>query len=319
MTPAVEVHDLVKRYPKRDVNAVDGLSFTVQPGEIFGLLGPNGAGKSTTIGVLTTRVRATSGEARVAGMDVVRNAVAARTLFAVVPQQTNLDRSLTPRQNLAFHAAYHGFSRTDRNAKAAAMLDEFGLADQADDKVDWYSGGMAQRLMIARAMMHEPKVLFLDEPTTGLDPQSRLFMWERVRDLRSRGVTVVLTTHDMDEAAEMADRVGIVDHGKLLALDTPEGLTRGLAGHSVLDLSVTAGDGDDPEKLVAALTDVAGVERGEAVAGGPIRLYLTADPATVLAPVIAVLGGRSATLTNVHMGAASLEDVFIDLTGRGLR
>ncbi|MFC0528108.1 ABC transporter ATP-binding protein [Phytohabitans kaempferiae] len=319
MTPAVEVHDLVKRYPKRDVNAVDGLSFTVQPGEIFGLLGPNGAGKSTTIGVLTTRVKATGGEAAVAGVDVIRDPVAARKLFAVVPQQTNLDRSLTPRQNLAFHAAYHGLSRTERNAKAAALLDEFGLADQADVKVDWYSGGMAQRLMIARAMMHEPKVLFLDEPTTGLDPQSRLFLWERVRDLRSRGVTVVLTTHDMDEAAEMADRVGIVDHGKLLALDTPEGLTRGLAGHAVLDLSVTPGEGDDPDKLIAALTDVAGVERGEAVASGPIRLYLTTDPAIVLAPVIAVLTGRSAVLTNVHMGAASLEDVFIDLTGRGLR
>jgi ABC-2 type transport system ATP-binding protein len=319
MTPAVEVRDLVKRYPKRDVNAVDGLSFTVQPGEIFGLLGPNGAGKSTTIGVLTTRVKATAGEAIVAGVDVVRDPVAARKLFAVVPQQTNLDRSLTPRQNLAFHAAYHGLSRADRNAKAAAMLDEFGLADQADIKVDWYSGGMAQRLMIARAMMHEPKVLFLDEPTTGLDPQSRLFMWERVRDLRSRGVTVVLTTHDMDEAAEMADRVGIVDHGKLLALNTPEGLTRSIAGHAVLDLAVTPADGDDPEKLIVALTDVAGVERGEAVAGGPLRLYLTTDPATVLAPLIAVLSGRSATLTNVHMGAASLEDVFIDLTGRGLR
>jgi ABC-2 type transport system ATP-binding protein len=153
----------------------------------------------------------------------------------------------------------------------------------------------------------------------GLDPQSRLFMRERVRDLRSRGVTVVLTTHDMDEAAEMADRVGIVDHGKLLALNTPEGLTRSIAGHAVLDLSVTPADGDDPEKLIVALTDVAGVERGEAVAGGPLRLYLTADPATVLAPVIAVLSGRSATLTDVHMGTGSLEDVFIDLTGRGLR
>jgi ABC-2 type transport system ATP-binding protein len=319
MTPAVEVRDLVKRYPKRDVNAVDGLTFAVEPGEIFGLLGPNGAGKSTTIGVLTTRVKANSGTASVAGVDVVRDPVGARRHLAVVPQQSNLDRSLTPRQNLAFHAAYHGMPRTNRNAKAAALLDEFGLTDQADVKVDWYSGGMAQRLMIARAMMHEPKVLFLDEPTTGLDPQSRLFMWERVRDLRERGVTVVLTTHDMDEAAEMSDRVGIVDHGKLLALDTPAALIRGLAGQGVLDLSVTPGAGDDTDKLIAALTDVTGVERGESVTGGPIRLYLNVEPAMIVGPVIAVLSGRSATVTNVHMGSASLEDVFIELTGRGLR
>jgi ABC-2 type transport system ATP-binding protein len=319
MTPAVEVRDLVKRYPKRDVNAVDGLTFTVEPGEIFGLLGPNGAGKSTTIGVLTTRVKATSGSAIVAGVDVIHDSVGARRHLAVVPQQSNLDRSLTPRQNLAFHAAYHGVPRADRNAKAAALLEEFGLKEQADVKVDWYSGGMAQRLMIARAMMHEPSVLFLDEPTTGLDPQSRLFMWERVRELRERGVTVVLTTHDMDEAAEMSDRVGVVDHGRLLALDTPAALTRRLGGHSVLDLTVTPADGDNADKLIVALGDVPGVERGEAVAGGPIRLYLTTEPAALLGPVITVLSGRSATVTDVHMGAASLEDVFIDLTGRALR
>jgi ABC-2 type transport system ATP-binding protein len=319
MSAAVEVRDLVKRYPKRDVNAVDGLSFSVEPGEIFGLLGPNGAGKSTTIGVLTTRVRATSGDAMVAGVDVVRDPVAARRLFAVVPQQSNLDRSLTPRQNLAFHAAYHGYPRAERNARAAAMLDEFGLAEQADVKVDWYSGGMAQRLMIARAMMHEPRVLFLDEPTTGLDPQSRIFMWERVRDLRSRGVTVVLTTHDMDEAAEMSDRVGIVDHGKLLALDTPAGLTRGLSGQGVLDLSVTPAPGDDLDKLIAALTDVAGVSRGEPVGDGSIRLYLTMEPETLIGPAVTVLSARSATVTDVHMGSATLEDVFIELTGRALR
>ncbi|MEH1125943.1 ABC transporter ATP-binding protein [Micromonospora sp. CPCC 206061] len=319
MSAAVEVRDLVKRYPKRDVNAVDGLSFTVKPGEIFGLLGPNGAGKSTTIGVLTTRVRATSGDAMVAGVDVVRDPVPARRLLAVVPQQSNLDRSLTPRQNLAFHAAYHGYPRAERNARATTLLDEFGLAEQADVKVDWYSGGMAQRLMIARAMMHEPKVLFLDEPTTGLDPQSRIFMWERVRDLRSRGVTVVLTTHDMDEAAEMADRVGIVDHGKLLALDTPAGLTRRLAGQGVLDLSVTPAPGDDLDKLIAALTDVAGVERGESVDNGSIRLYLTAEPETLIGPAVTVLTARCATVTDVHMGSATLEDVFIELTGRALR
>ncbi|MFI5843651.1 ABC transporter ATP-binding protein [Catenuloplanes sp. NPDC051500] len=344
--------ELVKRYPKAPVNAVDGLSFEVAPGEIFGLLGPNGAGKSTTIGVLTTRVKATSGSATVAGRDVIRDGVRARSAFAVVPQRSNLDRSLTPRQNLRFHAAYHGFSRAYRNARADELLDQFGLTEAADKKIDFYSGGMTQRLMIARSMMHEPTVLFLDEPTTGLDPQSRIFLWERVREMRDRGVTIVLTTHDMDEAAEMSDRVGIVDHGKLLALDTPGALTRRLSGQAVLELTVTPAPGDDADKLIAALTDVDGVARGERVSsagpaipaaalammaarGGPpptmpampaadgaevtVRLYLDRAAAALLGPVVSVLDARGATLANVQLGDPSLEDVFIDLTGRGLR
>lgn len=355
MNSEVEVNDLVKRYPKRDVNAVDGLTFAVERGEIFGLLGPNGAGKSTTIGVLTTRVKATSGGARVAGIDVVNDPVEAKRMLAVVPQGSNLDRSLTPRQNLTFHAAYHGFGQVDRNARAATMLEEFGLDAQADIKVDWYSGGMAQRLMIARAMMHEPRVLFLDEPTSGLDPQSRLFMWERVRQLREKGVTIVLTTHDMDEAAEMSDRVGIVDHGKLLALDTPSALIRGLGGQSVLEVTVNKGAHDTTDQVIEALVAIPGVERVEAVAtggfnGGPpmgmpmmpaaaaamasmpamappsngagpvtLRLYIGGSAASMLSPVVTVLTGRGAELSNVHIGEPSLEDVFIDLTGRSLR
>jgi len=320
------VRDLVKRYPRRDVNAVDELSFSVTPGEVFGLLGPNGAGKSTTMGVLTTRIIATSGTVYVAGVDVLRNPVAARARLAVVPQQSNLDRSLTPRQNLTFHAAYHGFSRDERSARAAELLAEFGLAEEADVKVDWYSGGMAQRLMIARALMHEPTVLFLDEPTTGLDPHARLFVWDRIREMRDRGVTIVLTSHDMDEAAELSDRVGIVDHGRLLALDTPEALIRSMAGRSVLELSVTPGPGDSPDSVLEPLLNVAEVERGETVGGPPngadgvrLRLYLTADPAIALGPVVGLLAGRSSTLTDVHIGEPSLEDVFIELTGRGLR
>ncbi|MEV1285827.1 ABC transporter ATP-binding protein [Micromonospora sp. NPDC049679] len=338
MSHAVEVRELIKRYPKRDVNAVDGLSFTVERGEVFGLLGPNGAGKTTTVGILTTMVRATGGAAYVGGVDVLRDPVRARARLAVVPQRSNLDRSLTPRQNLTFHAAYHGFSRAERNARAATLLDEFGLAAQADTKVDFYSGGMAQRLMIARSLMHEPQVLFLDEPTTGLDPQARLFVWERIQELRGRGVTIMLTTHDMDEAADLADRVGIVDHGRLLALDTPAALTRRLTGQTVLDLSVVPATGDDADKLLVALSEIAGVERGEQISanatprGGPggeggaagdgtakLRLYVTGDPATLLAPAVAALAARSATLTDVHFGEPSLEDVFIDLTGRGLR
>jgi ABC-2 type transport system ATP-binding protein len=363
---AVEVVGLVKRYPKRPVNAVDGLTFQVRPSEVLGLLGPNGAGKSTTVGILTTRLPATSGQARLSGIDVLQDPVAARSRLAVVAQRPNLDRSLTPRQNLTFHAAYHGVGRAERNARAAALLEEFGLTEQADIKVDWYSGGMAQRLMIARALIHEPDVLFLDEPTTGLDPQARLFVWDRIRELRQRGVTIVLTTHDMDEAAELCDRVGIIDHGKLLALDTPEALTRGLTGQSVLDLSVVPAAGDDLDSLLAALVSVDGIERGERVAtaaspfpfngggpGGPgglpvgggagsgagaagvggmrtavaadpstaarVRLYLSVEPAAALVSVVSLLSGRNAVLTDVHIGTASLEDVFIGLTGRGLR
>jgi ABC-2 type transport system ATP-binding protein len=327
---AVHVAGLVKRYPKRELNAVDDLSFTVPYGEVFGLLGPNGAGKTTTVGVLTTRVRATSGSVRLAGVDVLRDPVAARARLAVVPQQSNLDRSLTPRQNLTFHAAYHGVGRAERGRRAARLLSEFGLGDQADVRVDWYSGGMAQRLMIARSLMHEPAVLFLDEPTTGLDPHARLFTWNRIRDLRERGITVVLTTHDMDEAAELADRVGIVDNGRLLALDTPASLIHGLRATSVLDLTVTPAPADDAASLLAALGQLAGIHRAERVGdpvpaadggSGPLRLrlYLPGDPAVLLGPVVAALTARSAGLTDVHIGAPSLEDVFIELTGRGLR
>src|SRR3712207_2096684 len=238
MDAAVRVTDLVKRYPGRPVNAVDGISFTVERGEVFGLLGPNGAGKTTTVGVLTTRVRPTSGHATVGGVDVTDDPVRARSQLAVVPQRNNLDRSLSIRNNLIFHAAYHGVPAAERARRAGELLEEFGLADRADDKPDMFSGGQAQRVMVARALMHAPEVLFLDEPTTGLDPAARLFVWDRVRDLKARGVTVVLTTHDMDEAANLADRVGIMDHGRLLALDTPDALTRGLPGRTTLEVAV---------------------------------------------------------------------------------
>ncbi|MDG4792762.1 ABC transporter ATP-binding protein [Micromonospora sp. WMMD1082] len=332
MTVALEVRDLVKRYPKARVNAVDGISFTADAGEIFGLLGPNGAGKSTTIGVLTTRARATSGHVVVGGVDACRDPVGARRVLATVPQHTNVDRSLTPRRNLLFHAAYHGVPSRVRKARAAELLDAFGLAERANARIETLSGGMVRRLMIARALMHQPRVLFLDEPTTGLDPQSRLFLWDRVRELRQHGVTVVLTTHAMEEAADLADRVGIMDRGRLLALDTPAGLTRSLAERAVLDLSVVLNGTGDAPAVLAALTTVAGVARGEWVASEPapsatvsangtrrLRLHLDTEPAAALAPLVAVLDRRHVRLSEVHVGQASLEDVFIELTGRGLR
>ena len=347
--PVVEVRDLVKRYRKAKVNAVDGVSFEVRRGEVFGLLGPNGAGKTTTVGILTTRVRRTGGTASVSGVDVDVDPVRARRLVAVVPQRNNLDRSLSIRQNLLFHAAYHGVPAAERTRRATELLEEFGLAERADDKPDMFSGGQAQRVMVARALMHAPEVLFLDEPTTGLDPAARLFVWDRVRDLRARGVTVVLTTHDMDEAAELADRVGIMDHGRLLALDTPAALTRGLPGRTTLEVAVAL-DGTSSEQLVADLGALNGVERVEQVAaagppggwpptGGPpgvgglpgapaaagrprelrARLYLTGDAPLLVAPVASLVAGHRAQLTEVAIGIPSLEDVFIALTGRALR
>jgi ABC-2 type transport system ATP-binding protein len=318
--PAVEVEGLVKRYPKSPVNAVDGVTFSVERGEVFGLLGPNGAGKTTTIGILTTRVRPTDGVARVGGIDVTRDPVRARTQLAVVPQRTNLDRSLSIRQNLIFHAAYHRVPAAERNRRADELLELFGLSDRGDDKPDYMSGGQSQRIMIARSMMHTPQVLFLDEPSTGLDPAARLFVWDRVRDLRDRGTTIVITTHDMDEAATLAERVGIMDHGKLLALDRPDALTRGLPGKTTLEVALAGADGN-MDAAVAALEGLDGVERLEQLegSGGHVRLYVTGDAPLMVAPVAGALSGFGITLSDVKIGEPSLEDVFINLTGRALR
>jgi ABC-2 type transport system ATP-binding protein len=352
VTDAVEVTDLVKRYRRTAPAAVDGLSFTVPPGEVFGLLGPNGAGKTTTVGVLTTRVLPTEGSAKIYGIDVVRAPSPARQLLAVVPQRNNLDRSLNIRQNLLFHAIYHGVGRAERTRRADEILERMGLADQATKRLDFVSGGQSQRVMIARALMHRPKVLFLDEPSTGLDPQARLFVHERVAELRDEGVTVVLTTHDMDEAAKLCDRVGIVDHGKLLALDTPSALTRSLPGSTTLSITVNT-EGNDPSGVNALLAQVEGVQRVERIsasarpvpagvpAGPPavtgpgspngrhaesppagtaqFRLYTAREPAVVLPAVLTSLSALGCEVSDLSIGTPSLEDVFIHLTGRELR
>ncbi|MBW3591674.1 MAG: ATP-binding cassette domain-containing protein [Actinobacteria bacterium] len=321
---AVEVENLVKRYPKSQANAVDGISFSVPVGEIFGLLGPNGAGKTTTVGVLTTRVKPTSGCALVGEVDVTLDPVTARSMLAVVPQRNNLDRALSIRDNLLFHAAYHGVPRPEAKARAAQLLDQFGLADRAASKPEFVSGGQAQRIMIARALMHSPMTLFLDEPSTGLDPAARLFVWERVRALRERGVTIVLTTHDMDEAAELSDRVGIMDHGKLLALDTPKSLTRALPGSQTLDVTVELAGGDLAQ-AVKAFQMLEGVENVETVDDDTsegclrTRLYVSGEASTLLVPVTKVVTDHQMNLTDARIGKPTLEDVFISLTGKALR
>lgn len=341
--PAVAVADLIKRYPKSPVNAVDGVSFTVAPAEVFGLLGPNGAGKTTTIGVLTTRVRPTSGRAAIGDIDVMRDPVRARSQLAVVPQRSNLDRSLSIRRNLIFHAAYHGVPARERAARADTLLDQFGLLDRAGTKPDFFSGGQSQRVMIARALMHSPRVLFLDEPTTGLDPAARLFVWDRLRELTQRGVTLVLTTHDMDEAAALAGRVAIMDHGKLLALDTPAALIRSLPGSATLELTAHGDDARAASVVMGQLNALPGVERVEELSAEPppgasaanmtahpptsphqsatahLRLYLSCEAAGLVAPAATLLTEHGLRLTDVRLGTPTLEDVFLHLTGRTLR
>jgi ABC-2 type transport system ATP-binding protein len=241
-TDAIEVSDLVKRYTGSLQNAVDGVSFSVRRGEIFGLLGPNGAGKTTTIGVLTTAVQPTSGYSKIMGIDVRKDPVAVKQHIAVVPQQSNLDRSLRVREILTFHGAYHGVPKAEREARADSLLSDMGLLDRKNDKPDRYSGGMNQRLMIARALMHAPDVLFLDEPTNNLDPQSRLFLWERIRTLNAQGLTILLTTHDISEAEQLCERVAIMDHGKILVNDTPVVLKKIIPGATALEVRIRIPD-----------------------------------------------------------------------------
>jgi ABC-2 type transport system ATP-binding protein len=307
----IEVSELRKRYADGGTEALKGVSFHVDEGEVFGLLGPNGAGKTTTIGVLTTRVEATGGHAAVDGIDVDADPVAVKQRIAVVPQRPNLDRALTAMENLTFHAAYFGYGRRERRARAEEMLTAFGLEGRGGERVNNYSGGMAQRLMIARALMHQPRVLFLDEPTTGLDPQSRLFLWDQIEALRDAGTTILLTTHDMAEADRLCHRIAIVDHGERIALDTPAGLRGLLPG--ARGLEVTLAGAADPTTAFAPLGDVeAAAENG----GWKVRIFGSdATPARALAAA-SQAGDEVVDLRRLE---GTLEDVFVHLTGRDLR
>jgi len=319
---AIEVRNLVKRYPKSKENAVDGMSFAVRRGEIFGLLGPNGAGKTTIIGVLTAGVFPTSGGASIMGIDVADDPIRVKQRIAVVPQQSNLDRSLKVREILTFHAAYHGVPRDERETRADRLLDELGLGGRKNEKVNRYSGGMAQRLMIARALMHAPDVLFLDEPTNNLDPQSRLFLWDRIRELNTRKLTILLTTHDMDEADRLCERIAIMDHGKVLVNDTPAELKKLIPGGNALELHVrTSGEGAPP-RLLDALRALPGVQKVDELPPDSglttLRLYAL-EAGSLAGPAAQAVFAAGAELHDLHVKRSSLEDVFIYLTGRHLR
>ena len=298
--------------PGGDVVALVGLDLDITAGECFGLLGPNGAGKTTTIGILTTRVLPTAGDARVAGADVVRDSVVARLRLGVVPQRPNPDRALTVEENLLFHAAYYGLTTAAARRRATALLEQFGIADKRAQKVDALSGGQQQRLMIARALIHEPEVLFLDEPTVGLDPQARLALWDVLRALRRDGRTVVLTTHYMEEADQLCDRLAIIDRGELLALDTPAALKARAPGGTLLELTLD-GDATAAADRARAIT---GVLRSEA-AGAMLRVYAEHGGAA-LPPLLDVAESSGRQVRDIRLVPPSLESLFVSLTGRAL-
>jgi ABC-2 type transport system ATP-binding protein len=298
---------------KFEITALDGVSLEIHPGEIFGLLGPNGAGKSTAVGILTTRIRPTSGEAWIGEHEVWHEQVAVKRLIGVVQQKPNLDFALTAREILVFHAAYFGIGAKERVRRAAELLERFQLSERADEIVRGFSGGMMQRLSIARAMMHDPQVLFLDEPSTGLDPQTRLLLWEIIREYQTQGKTILLTTHNMDEADELCHRIGIIDHGKVIALGTPKELKASVPGGYLLRLRFTAA----PDGVVRRLKELPGV--GEVkILGSSADVY--ADRGGALVPaVVAAASAEGAELCDVHISEPSLENLFLHHTGRSLR
>lgn len=311
----LEVNDLRKVFPLpggRHVEAVRGVSFEVRRGEIFGFLGPNGAGKTTTIGMLTTQLRSTSGEVRIAGKSVWDDVAGARRRIGVVPQHNNLDRRLTARENLLFHARYFGRPSDESAGRADEWLRRMQLSQRADDPVAGFSGGMAQRLKIARALMHDPEILFLDEPTTGLDPQSRSLLWEVIKKLNQNGTTIFLTTHYMEEPEQLSDRVAILNQGEIKGLDTPAELKKLVPGQNVVSVVLDEVDDD----LLAEAMTLPGVA-DVTVEMKTVRIFMR-EATPDLGAIVEWVYKRDRTLVALNLHLSTLNDVFIHLTGRGL-
>jgi ABC-2 type transport system ATP-binding protein len=311
----IRTSQLTKVYPGTDFAAVDRLDLTVHPGEIFGLLGPNGAGKTTTAGMLTTRVVPTSGEAQVGGIDVIAHPARAKQLIGVVSQQNTLDRSLTVWENLYFHGLLFGVPKRQARHVADDLLEQFVLSKWAKASGHALSGGMAQRLMVARAILHRPAVLFMDEPTAGLDPQSRLALWEILGDLNHQGQTILLTTHYMEEADQLCDRVAIMDHGKILALDTPATLKQSIDADTIVTVR-TPGDARALADLLEG--NVEGAVRTRLVDGG-VELYVRNPGQGLLPRVVNVAEDAGIVVSDLSISEPTLETVFIALTGNALR
>jgi ABC-2 type transport system ATP-binding protein len=309
---AIEVREITKKFGT--FTAVDGISFEVGRGEVFGLLGPNGAGKSTLIRMLTTLVLPTSGTAIVDGHDVVADPNAVRHAIGVIPQAMTSDLELTPNENLLIFARLYSVPRERRKKLIAELLEAVELTAWADKPVKQLSGGMRRRVEIARGLVHEPRIFFLDEPTTGLDPVSRTAVWEMLKRIKAeRDLTVLLTTHYMDEADRLCDRIAIVDHGQLKALDSPMRLKANVPGQNTLDASFSGTPSDWRERL-ERLPGVEGVTED----GNIFRLMSNSGPATTMA-LMAEAAEVGATVDSLAVQSTSLDDVFVHYTGRQLR
>lgn len=315
MSTIVEVENLVKQYGNGGVTAVADISFAIRSGEIFSLLGPNGAGKTTTISMLSGLIAPTSGDARVSGHSIVKEPMAVKKLIGVVPQEIALYPTLSARQNLLFWGRMYGLGGADLNRRADELLDLVGLRDRADDRVATYSGGMQRRINIAVGLLHEPQIIFMDEPTVGIDPQSRRNILDTIKTLNQQGMTVLYTTHYMNEAEELSDRVGIIDHGKMIALGSQKELTK-LVGEN-MSLRLHLHEGDPAQTLAGSLAQLPGVV--QATATDSQVVLITPEGATLLPAVMREAAEHEVTIRSIDIQEPNLEAVFLHLTGRALR
>jgi ABC-2 type transport system ATP-binding protein len=309
---AIVVDHLSKTYPGAPAPALDEVSLAVEPGQIVGLLGPNGAGKSTLVGSCTTRVAPTAGRVWISGLDVAAQPIAAKRRIGVVSQHNTLDRSVSVWENLYLHCRYYGIERATARRRADQFLDTFALADKAKAAVHTLSGGQARRLQLARALAHQPDAVFLDEPTVGLDPQSRQMLWELIESLAGQGVAVVVTTHYMDEADRLCHNLAVIDYGKIIAQGSPARLKAGLRADTTVTLTVQA----DPAGLARKLQALSAVRTAEAGPAKQVRVMATGRDAAVATLVEAAVPHR---LTGLAVEAVTLEAVFLALTGRTLK
>jgi ABC-2 type transport system ATP-binding protein len=313
MSAILEVNNLAKSYG--DFTAVKGITFDIKEGEIFSLLGPNGAGKTTTISMLSTLYTPSGGDATIGGHSVLKDPMAVRQIIGMVPQDLALYEDLTARENLVFWGQMYGLSGNQLNNRIDEVLEQIGLTDKAKNRIRTYSGGMKRRVNIGVGLLHKPRLLFMDEPTVGIDPQSRRAILDTVKDLNKKGMTVLYTTHYMEEAEELSDRVGIIDHGELIAIGTQAELTRQVGQSETLILHV--GENDDPEALAKALVGLEGVSQANAV--DHEVSVITPDAEDVLAAVISKANERGIKIRSIDIREPNLEAVFLHLTGRALR